>query len=253
MAAPSATRQAVRYRLMDVDPTNPLLDDATTLDAAIAAAVSRYSTDRPREVVEDEVGTGSPYFVLVGTGAVLASWLDGVSSIKRIEYPAAAIGASYRPTYLDRQDDWTETYRDGSKTYLYLRGAVPSVAETVRITYTAPHTHTSVTDTVPAGDREALYDLAAYYACIALGTKAAGSSDSTISADSVNYRDSQLRYKQQAELWLGSYNDRMGISDGSGAGGKSGGSGVAGASATGDWDRRDSGNRPFLTHGGRWR
>jgi hypothetical protein len=236
---------------MDIDATNPLLADATTLDNAISAAVAKYQTDRPRLVTADVTGNGTPYYVLVGTGALLASWSDQFSVIERIEYPAEAVGADYVPTYLSRQDDWHEEYRDASKTYLRLRTVSPSASETLRITYTAPHTHTSVTDTVPAADLEALYDLAAHYACLELGTKMAGSSDSVISADSVNYRDSQLRYRQQAQEWLASYNRRMGIAAGE-AGGSGGGK--PGASAVADWDRGlQNGRMPFLTHHPRFR
>lgn len=251
MAAPTATRSAVRYRLIDTDATNPLLSDATTLDNAIAAAVAKYQLDRPRLVTADVTGNGTPYYVLVGTGAVLASWSDQFSTIAQIEYPAAAVGADHVPTFLNRQDDWQEDYRDATKTYLRLRTVSPSASETLRITYAAPHTHTSVTDTVPTADLEALYDLAAHYACLELGTKMAGSSDSVISADSVNYRDSQLRYRQQAQDWLASYNRRMGIAGGDG--GNAGG-GKPGSSAVADWDRTlQNGRMPFLTHHPRWR
>ena len=251
MAAPSATRLAVRYRLIDTDATNPLLSDSTTLDNAIAAAVAKYGQDRPRVVVADVTGNGTPFYVLVGSGAVLSAWADQSSVIEHIEYPAAAVGADHVPTYLSRQDDWQEDYRDASKTYLRLLSVSPSASETLRITYTAPHTHTSVTDTVPSADLEALYDLAAHYACLTLGTKMAGSSDSVISADSVNYRDSQLRYRQQAQDWLASYNRRMGIATGDGA---SAGGGKGGASAVADWDRGyQNGRMPFLTHHPRWR
>lgn len=249
MAAPTATINAVRYRLLDVDATNPNLATSTTLQAAIDAAVSRYSQDRPRVVTEDKAGNGTPFYVLVGTGALLAAWSDQFSQVQAIEYPAAAVGADHVPTYLERQDDWQEDYRDASKTYLRLLTASPAASETVRITYTALHTHDTVTDTVPVADREALYDLCAHYACLALGTEAAGSSDPTISADSVNYRDSQLRYRQQAEDWLKSYQRRMGI-DPKGDGGGS----QKAASAVADWDREYQGGRmPFLTHGGRFR
>lgn len=250
MSAPATTIAAVRYRLIDIDATNPLLADGTTLQAAIDAAVSKYSQDRPRTVVEDETGNSSGYYVLVGTGAVLSSWSDGFSQIQSIEYPAAAVGVDYVPGYLDRQDDWDDSYQDATKTYLRLKSIMPSASETVRVTYTAPHTHTTITDTVKTADKEALYDLAAHYGCLALGTKMAGSSDSTISADSVNYRDSQLRYKQQAEAWLASYNRRMGISDD----GKGGAGGVPGASANGDWDTTYQNTRmPRLTHSPRYR
>jgi len=93
MAAPTATRLAVRYRLIDTDSTNPLLSDSTTLDNAIAAAVAKYGQDRPRIVVADVTGNGTPFYVLVGSGAVLSAWADQSSVIEQIEYPAAAVGA----------------------------------------------------------------------------------------------------------------------------------------------------------------
>jgi hypothetical protein len=79
-----------------------------------------------------------------------------------------------------------------------------------------------------------------------LATRAAGSSDSTIGADSVNYRDAQLRYKQQAEAWMQSYSDRMGQAmDGT----------PAGASANANWNSRNLNvfGRDWLTHPRRFR
>lgn len=243
MAAPTTTRNAVRYRLVDLDASNPLLTDATTLDAAIGMAVTKYSQDRPRTVVEDEAGNGTGFFVVVGSGAVLASWLDGFSAIDWIDYPAGAVSATYVPNPLNADRDWT-FYKDASKTYLWLKNASPAASETVRISYTGVHTHTSLSDTVPAADLDALYDLSAYFACIMLATKMAASSDSTIQADSTNYRDGQLRFKQQAEMWLASYADRLALAkDGS----------PAGASAWGNWDGRLQNGREFLTHPSRRR
>lgn len=240
---PDATRTALRYRIMDLSPDNPLLVTPESLDAAIAQAVTKYSQDKPRDVVEDETGNGTPYFVVVGSGAVLASWLDQFSQIQWIDYPAGAVSATYQPNPLQPRD-WT-FYADASKTYLWLKNATPTVSETVRIAYTALHTHTSTTDTIPPADLDALYDLSAYYACIMLATKAAGNSDSTIAADSVNYRDAQLRYKQQAAEWLASYADRMGQQpDGK----------PAGASAMANLDSRNIAvGWPWLTHAARRR
>ena len=61
MAAPSATRLAVRYRLIDTDATNPLLADSTTLDNAISAALKAgYGTpdlkSQPNRVTTTEMG-----------------------------------------------------------------------------------------------------------------------------------------------------------------------------------------------------
>lgn len=240
MSAPDATRQELRYRLLDLDLVNPLLADNAALDAAISMATTKYSQDRPLAVVEDELGNGTPFLVLVGAGAVLASWSDGFSDILSIDYPAGAISATYEPTWLEPGEDWT-AYRDASKTYLWLRSAAPTTSETVRITYSARHTHTSVLDTVPPADFDALCDLSAHVACVMLATKMAASSDSTMGADSTNYRDGQLRFKQQAEAWLATYSDRMGLAvDGT----------PAGASAVVDWDSKNIAvNRRWLTHG----
>jgi hypothetical protein len=250
--APAATLDKVRYRLLDTDETNPLLTSADTLEEAIVNAVAHYSQDRPRTVTADVPGNGTPFYALTGATPVLASWTDGYSRVLWIDYPATAISASYTPTYLSLDDD-VRGYESASVKYLWLPNHAPTASQTVRISYTARHTHTAATngDTVPAGDLDALCDLAAHYGCLALATRSAGSSDSTISADSVNYRDSQLRYRQQAEAWLASYQRKLGIASGDG---RDGGGRVPGASATGDWDRRMQGHGyPWLTHGGRLR
>lgn len=243
MAAPTATLNKVRYRLIDVASTNPLMVTATTLEEAVIQAVTRYSRDRPLLVVTDVTGNGTPYYPIIGSGAVLSSWTDGLSRIKSVEYPAAAVSASHVPSYLVESDDW-EYYVTPTITYVRFKTATPAATETLRITYSARHTHTTVTDTIKAFDLDAVCDLATFFGCMALATKAAASSDPSINADSVSHRDSQLKFKQQADAWLSSYNDRMGIKTGEG---------VQGASAVGDWDGTFQTGLPFLTHWGRRR
>ncbi len=247
MPVPSATRLAVRYRIMDLDDMNPLLIDATTLDSAINSALTRYSTDRARELTADITGTGSEFYPLTGVGAVLTGWSDGVSQILAIDYPAKPVTAGYSPTWLNSAYDWS-FYRDASNIeYLRFLTVTPSATEKVRATYTAPHVHTTASNTVPAGDFDALCDLAASYACQALATKMAASQDSLIAADSTNYRDGQIRFSQQAKNWEASYNARMGI-----AMNADGTASVAAASAVADWNRTATTGGPFLTHRRRW-
>lgn len=242
MSAPTTTVDKVRRRLMDLSTTNPLVDDYTVLEEAIIAALTRFSQDRPRDdVVADVTGNGTGYYALTGGGAVLASWADGFSRVVSVEYPAAAVASGYTPTYLDNDLDWTY-YASATVKYLRLRYAEPTASETLRVTYTAPHTHSTSTDTVPSSDLDALCDLSAHFACLALATKAAASQDSVIAADSTNYRDGQLRFKQQAEEWMKSYERRLNLKDG-----------TAGAGATADWNRKSSSGWPFLTHSRRWR
>lgn len=242
MAAPTSTKVKVKRRLLDLSDDNPLLANDEALEECIAQAVTRYSQDRPREIVDDVTGSGANVYPLTGASKVLASWSDGTSRIVSIDYPAEAVSGDFTTSWLDSDIDWS-TYKDETVVWLRLPNHSPAATETMRITYTAPHTHTSVTDTVPAADLDALCDLAAHYACLALQTKAAGNQDSIIAADSTNYRDAQLRYRQAAEDWLKSYEARMGITDG----------GVLGASATADWNRPTTTGYPWLTHSGRWR
>lgn len=252
MPAPTATVNKVRYRLVDVNASNPILATSTTLEEAIVNAVTKYAQDRPLIVTEDETGLTSGFIPVVGSGAVLASWLDRFSRVIRIEYPAEAVSSTYTPTYL-LPEDWEEGYKDSSKTYIRLKGITPSSSEIVRITYTAKPVHTSLSDTVPAIDLDALCDLAAHYGCLALATKYSAGSDSVIAADGTNYRDNQLRFRQCAEDWLKSYNDKMGISNAEG-GQQGGADSISGQSVRADWDQSFQFNRiPFLTHSPRWR
>lgn len=249
MAAPTGTVTKVRARLVDIAATNPNLATATTLEEAIVNAVAKYGQDRPVRTVVDVTGQTSPYLPIVGSGALLTGWLDGFSSIEKIEYPAAAVGASYTPTYLTVGDDW-EYYEAPSIKYIRLKSVTPVAGDILRISYFIRPVHTSASDTVPAADLDALCDLAAYFGCVALATKAAAASDPMIQADSVNHRDAQLKFKQQADVWLGIYNNKMGIvggSEGAGSGSR------AGASANTDWDQTFQSGLPFITHWGRRR
>lgn len=242
MPAPTLTADMVRYRTMTLSESNPHFEDFDVLEAAISAAVAHYSNDRPRsDLVEDVTGTGSQYYALTGASPVLTAWADGFSRVVSIDYPAGAVAVGYTPTWLDPDLDW-RYYRNETALYLWLPGSTPSATQTLRITYTAMHVHSTTVDTVPAGDLEALYDLGAHYLCQMLATKAAGNQDSLIAADSTNYRDAQLRFSQQAKAWLDSYNRRLGLA-----------SGVAPASATADWSRPTTMGYPMLTHYRRWR
>lgn len=245
MPAPTTTKTKVQQRLMDTSTTNPNLPTDGALEEAITNAVIKFSQDRPRLIVADVTGNGTPYYIL---STVLSAWVDEFSRVEQIEYPASAPGADYVPSYLQEADDW-EYYATPSNKYLRLKTVVPAATETLRVTYSTLHTHTTVTDTVPSAHLDALCDLAAHFACMALATKMAGSNDPLIKADSVNYRDSQLKYSQQAKAWLDAYNDKMGISGSDAAGG----GGAKGASATADWDRGYQTGLPFLTHWGRRR
>lgn len=220
-----------------VDQNTDVLLSDTEIGQEVDAAVSQYSVDKPRVFVTDITGTGSQYYNVAAVDG-MAGYEEGFTQIHAIEYPATAVSATKGlPTYLD-EDDW-RWYRDETITYLYLPNHTPTASQTIRITYTRRHTLSASVDTIPAGDFDAVCDLAAAYCCRRLAANFAKSSDSTIAADSVNYRDSQLRFKQTAEDFLDNYRRKVGVpKDG----------GPRAALAIREWDIDLTGGWPMLTH-----
>lgn len=242
MPAPTADIDAVRTRLRDVGANLSAFGDdvATAIDLAIQNAVREYSVDRPDLIVEDEAGNDTPFLALT----LLASWVNDWSRIERIEYPAYAVSATHRPIFLDPTSDWDTSYRTAATRYLRFVAHSPATGETVRITYTAPRVLSTTADTIIPVEKNAVLDLAASYACRMLATEAAQSVDSDVRSDSTNYRDMQLRLKQQEEMWRAGYERMMG---------KGKDAAPLAAAVLRDYDPAPVGQprRRWLTHGGR--
>ncbi len=209
MSTRTESIEAVRARLLDPGRSSGGTKtlELNDLGRAIDAAVKRYSKDRPRHFVASITGAGTRYYAVSSN---LSSWVRGSSVVEKVNYPADTISEDENPQWLDDRD--YEIYLDATDTeYLYFPVHEPSATETIRCHYTAPHTHTDATDTIFANDLEAMRDLAAGIACEMLATRASGSTDSTIGADSVNYRDKQMRYRQEADAWTARYREQMGL------------------------------------------
>jgi hypothetical protein len=213
MSSRTESIEAVRARIIDPGRTGGAKTMETAdVGRAVDNAVSRYSKDRPRELITSFTGSASHYYDMPTN---LPAWIRGFSAIIGVDYPAASLSDNEQPQWLAGRD-W-EVYASATDVeYLYFPVHTPGTAETVRINYTAPHSHTDSTDTIYAGDLEAVRDLGASIVCEMLATRASGMSHSGISADSVNYRDAQLRYTQEAKAWYEKYRVQMGFpSDGS--------------------------------------
>lgn len=133
--SPEADILAVRRRIKDTHASHPFLDD-DDIDSAIQLAVTGdYSRHRPREVVVDESGTGTPFICL----SDLEEWEDNFSRVVSVEYPALDITSDTGPPqYLDPVNEWRE-YDNASKRYLHLRTTTPAVTDTLRIILTKTH------------------------------------------------------------------------------------------------------------------
>lgn len=204
-------------------------------DKAIGEAVKEYSKHRPRERVQEILGTGSAFEFALPT-----DWEDGFSAIRGdVEYPAG----KRDPEFIERED-WL-VYRDPTLGLRFrLVRHTPGATEKVRFPYTVRHTVDPTIDTVPLADREAVAKLAASYGARALAAYYAQTQDPTLAADAVNYRTKAQDYTTLADRLLKAFKEHLGLRDTDQVP-------AAGASADLDVDLQLGGDR--LYHPRRWR
>jgi hypothetical protein len=174
------------------------------IEAATAAALSQYSSARPREIVEKIAGADAFDYALTGVGAVLASWAQDFSQILGviIDYDATV------QTQAEAQQDTYGVVRLDTGDVLRFFEDSPAATEFMLIRYTGRH---SVTEdpggatTIPEGDTEAVADLLAAYCCDALASYYCQSTDSSLSADVVNRLSKAQEYRAQAKQFRAAY------------------------------------------------
>ncbi len=211
-------------------PREFALDEADYADL-IEAALSRYSKDRPQLSYEDYAGDGAVYdFTLP------AAWDRALTVVASVEYPQG----EHEPAYLQRRD-WTIYARGTSAEKLRLLRLTPASGETMRLTYTLPHTADDSSATIPANDLKCLAWLAAAEGCHILARRYAQTSEPILGADSVNYTSKAAEYTRLGRELERKYQNHIGLKEGDTAG-------PSGASM--DWDETLSQSRgDYLTHG----
>ncbi|MFA5423042.1 MAG: hypothetical protein WC374_04225 [Phycisphaerae bacterium] len=198
--------------------------------AAIGVAVKEHSKHYPQVVVEDETGAGVFDYALT----LLASWKDGFSSIKKVEYPVDDTEAE---ASVLQDDAWAIYQKPTGKNLRFLEDE-PAATESFRVTYTALHTCTDAACTIETAAEEAVQMLAAAHFCNMLATYYAQTSDSTIQADSVDHKSKASEYAARARTYRKLYFDFMGIEEGK----------TLPASVTRDQDAKPSWRSDNLTH-----
>lgn len=178
-------------------------------DAFIEAVLKgRYSQDRPLVKAADYAGDGSTYQLTLpaGTGTpAVYGWIDGFSSIVSVEYPTGD-----RPqTFLDPRD-YAIDFISATTKKLILTDTTPGTGKTLRMRYT---TQRVAEADVMATDADAFCKLAAAACCRALASYYAQTSDSTISADAINYRSKSQEYTSLAKEYEKAYGEHMGSAD----------------------------------------
>lgn len=179
------------------------------VDAAVKAAVERYSRDAPYEETDDVSGDAGKYYAVA---TAMTNWKEGFSRITRIQYPAPTIASDESPVDLDAED-WVDDYWASDVRYLFLPNHAPAATETMRITFTRPYLWTGspeVTAT-PTGDFYAICHLAAGLACQTLAAKFAQSKDSTVNVDSATHASKSSDYAARAAEFIAFYKSHMGL------------------------------------------
>jgi len=202
---------------------------------AINMAVKEHSKHKPLVVVEDVDGDGGFDYAL----SDLASWSEGFSSIKSVEYPVDDDDET--PDIL-QANEWMIYAKPTGKVLRFLSDT-PTAAEDIRVSYTALHTCTGSACTVEDFDEEAVQALAAAYFCDFISTYYAQSQDSIIGADSVDHKSKASEYATRARRYREYYSHHMGIKPGQ----------VPAASVTRDQDKAASWAGDKLTHKARYR
>ena len=199
------------------------------IEDAVQDAVEGYSRIRPRNRRAEITGSGV-YDLTLPT-----DWQDNFSLITEVEYPAG----EREPEIVDTRE-WI-IFKTSSTTVLRLLKDTPTATETVRIIYTVPHTLSASASTIPDMDYQAICYLAAAILCLDLSARYTATIDSTLDADTVNWRTKGDEYARLADRFLVQWNTRMGLRFGDA---------VQAATGKADYDWSFSWDREFLTHAG---
>ena len=192
ITAPAETSGAVNYKILYF----PLVDELDDYTNAIDAALAIYSKHLPKKVVEDLDGDGSHDLELPD------DWVDEFSVIKSVEYPIDNVPA----TLIDKSE--YVIYQTPEAKVLRLLSDTPETGKSVRIVYTVPRVEADVR----IGDEDAVASLAAANCCDVLANIFTQLTDSTMSADSVDYRSKGDEFARRAKALRQRYYDHMGIS-----------------------------------------
>jgi len=191
----------IKDAALSLDPVNV----TTSIDAAIASAVSEYSNVKPNTTAAIVNGTGAFKYSLTAASPVLAGF-DPVSSVvTNICYPYNA--AVQNPPNLDA-DEW-QIRRLNDGLWLWFLINIPGASETFLAEYTAPHTVSASVLTVAPSDYEAVSDLSAAHALLMLADFYIQSIDGSIAADSVNRLSKAQEYRAAAKTFRDAYDLKM--------------------------------------------
>lgn len=161
-------------------------------DRALSSALAIYSTDRPRELIEDVTASGGKTLPLP------AGWAALWSRLVAVEYPIGEFPLSY----LDA--DRYGAYGTPAGDAIGLVDAIAAGAP-VRVTFAAPHAVTTEVDTVPLDHRVAVASLAASQLAEQIATSHADDAPPSIVADSADQSHPAREWSMRARALKKAY------------------------------------------------
>ena len=236
MANIADIRSRVLLRIKDAAKSLDADGVTETVDASIASAVEEYGKVRPRETATVCDGAATFKYSLTAATPILTGFDAALSQITSIAYPYTTTTADL--TYLEDYEWKVQQLADGL--WLWFITATPSAAEDFLVTWTLPHTCSGSALTVPASDYEAVADLAAAHALLAMSGLYVQSLDNSISADAVNRQSKASEYRSLSTQYRKAYDLKMGS-----------GAATGPAFAIGDIDRLDGDGGDYFFHGRR--
>lgn len=175
------------------------------LDTAILAGVAEYSQYKPRLRAAALAGAGAFDFNVTGLTGFITDW----SAVRSVIYPYEAGQAQFTDSSSLDSSMWA-LERLPSSMVLRLLFQVP-VGQSVLVRYTAQH-ELGDTSTIPTADDEAVADLGAYYACLALAGYYAQAVAPSITADVDDKRGKSDLWRSNASRWRESAMRKLGLS-----------------------------------------
>lgn len=221
----SVTRAIVRPAAKSIaqDPSSNarlLLTDPADYDQAITDALDLFRVDRANlRVVHYTVATAGFRFVLLGTGAILATtglnrWVDGASQLRDLYLDYSTANQNQRP--LDRTQ-W-RVVREPSLVVLELLADSLSVGEVLRLEFVSPHVmHESdvALTSVLEGDITAIETLTAAKICQMTARRyVQNTGSSTFQNETVDRRSQSDIMAARAKELLTAYASIVGRADG---------------------------------------
>jgi hypothetical protein len=193
-------------------------------DDYIQEAIKEYSRRNPDRAIYTHV-------VVTGETNVFdlpSDWEEDFSSIINIEYPVEY----YPPQYIDEK--YYEVVRiDTGLVLRFIDNPYPGIGQTFWVRYTKRHSVTTSASTIPTAHEEAVANLSISKVCQAIANFYATTTDSSMSADVIDYQSKAAEYNSRSKAHRELYEELMPLE-------KTG--------EVGEWDLSFYEGRTALTH-----